>query len=142
MLTQPYLQPSPNLPRGMLDLLRESLPGNFTNRFLSSSASYRRIHQRDWSSDSSSSGVLSPVESHSSRRGHRRTLSLFSLSTHKAICSTAVIVLLTFVLLWSFKPSSRVQVAEVDRVEERPIAIGKSEDRDGREVFWWEQFPR
>jgi len=104
------------------------------------------IHRRDNSSDSSSSGLLSPVESPRLRRGHKRQLSLSSFGLRRSICSTTAIALVTIVgLWWTFVPAGQIQSQTTPIENDNSndlIPIGQSVDVDGREVFWWEQFPR
>ncbi|KIX08042.1 uncharacterized protein Z518_02697 [Rhinocladiella mackenziei CBS 650.93] len=122
----------------MIDLLSKSITGKLKTS--------HSVHIRDWSTDTSSSGLLSPVGSPKWRRGHRRQLSLtrFYIQPGKAICTAAAIALLTVVgLWWSFRPVGRVPMQEPDiEGDHGLIPMGQSESRDGREVFWWEQFPR
>ncbi|EXJ66559.1 uncharacterized protein A1O5_10229 [Cladophialophora psammophila CBS 110553] len=128
----------------MIDLLPKSL----TNKF--NDATVISIHKRDWSSDSSGSSLLNPVESPRPRRGRRRQWKISRLQPSKAICYAAAIALLTAVSLWWFlRPTSAgglIEIPEPDvddgLEEDGPIPMGKSVDRNGREVFWWEKFPR
>jgi len=103
------------------------------------------LHARALSEDSSSSGLLGPATS-SPRRGHLRRRSLSSFQARRSIWTAGTITLLMVlgVCLW-FSPTSPpanirgpVQVADDDG----DIPLGQSVDRGGREVFWWEQFPR
>ncbi|KAL6253398.1 hypothetical protein RBB50_001122 [Rhinocladiella similis] len=122
----------------MLELIPETVKHKFNSAIVA-------IHQRDNSSDSSSSGLLSPVGSPRLRRGHKRQLSLSSFSLRRSICSATAIVLLAIIgLWWTFVPAGQVQIQTTPIQDDNndSIPIGQSEDRDGREVFWWEQFPR
>lgn len=116
------------------------------------------IHKNDWSADSSSNGLLSPGGSSRLRRGHRRQLSFSRLRSKKAFCTTAVFVLI--LLLFALSPVSVDQLRDPYR-EESPVdratgdgeifigdtddggivPLGQSRERNGREFFWWEQFP-
>lgn len=78
---------------------------------------------------------------------HRRQLSLSSfparrLSTY-ALYALALLVC-ALVALWlhqnSTTPPPQAQIPKETPGERIPL--GQSRDRDGREVFWWEQFPR
>ncbi|KAK6387018.1 hypothetical protein LTS17_000283 [Exophiala oligosperma] len=121
----------------------ELIPGSVKHKLNSAIVA---IHQRDNSSDSSSSGLLSPVGSPRLRRGHKRQLSLSSFSPRRSICTATAIALLTIIgLWWTFVPAGQVQIQTTNSVQDDNndfIPIGQSVDRDGREVFWWEQFPR
>jgi hypothetical protein len=109
-------------------------------------------HRREWSTDSSGSSLLSHNGSSHVRRGHRRQWSLSKLKTGRALCTAGAIVLLTILgLLWSFGPGTVGSVLDVSDPDAQegdttdpngPIPWGKSVERGGREVFWWEQFPR
>ncbi|EXJ87352.1 hypothetical protein A1O3_04311 [Capronia epimyces CBS 606.96] len=122
----------------MLQLLPKSLAAKFDHPSTSAS------HERHWSTGSASSdGLLDPVGSPRARRAHRRQLSRPRFQPRKAIWSTAAIALLIVVgLLWSVEPTPLSQQRpDVQAQEEQgPIPIGQSRDRNGREVFWWEQF--
>ncbi|KIW30788.1 uncharacterized protein PV07_02490 [Cladophialophora immunda] len=128
----------------MIDLLPKSL----SNKFNDSAAI--SIHKRDWSTDSSGSSLLSPAESPRRRRARRRQWKLSRCLPSKAICYAAALALLTVISLWWFlRPTSTDGLFEILRpdvddsvAEDGPIPIGKSVDRAGREVFWWEEFPR
>lgn len=94
------------------------------------------FHSRDWSPDSSSDGLLSPTGSPGRPRWRKSRVSLLrSRRTAYWACLVFVVSLLGLLTL------SREQNAEpFDDGGEIPL--GQSRYRDGREVFWWEQFPR
>lgn len=127
----------------------ELLPKSVTSKL--NSPVWVTTHRRDWSSDSSGSSLLSPIET-PWRRGHRRQLGFARTKTSRAICTAAAIALLTVVLLWwTFSPTSDdfpLELLEPDIEDGNaadpngPIPAGKSVERNGREVFWWEEFPR
>ncbi|KAK5449413.1 hypothetical protein LTS15_008957 [Exophiala xenobiotica] len=121
----------------MIDLIPESVKDKFNNTIVA-------IHRRDHSNDSSSSGLLSPVGNPRLRLGHKRQLSLSSFNPRKSAWTAAGIALLTIISLWwSFGPVGRVDLqAPAQQDDNGAIPIGQSRYQDGREVFWWEQFPR
>jgi hypothetical protein len=121
----------------MIDLIPESVKDKFNNTIVA-------IHRRDHSSDSSSSGLLSPVGNPRLRLGHKRQLSLSRFNPRKSAWTAAGIALLTIISLWwSFGPVGRVDLQSPGRQDDNgAIPIGQSRYQDGREVFWWEQFPR
>ncbi|KAJ9495545.1 hypothetical protein H2202_009086 [Exophiala xenobiotica] len=121
----------------MIDLIPESVKDKFNNTIVA-------IHRRDYSSDSSSSGLLSPVGNPRLRLGHKRQLSLSRFNPRKSAWTAAGIALLTIISLWwSFSPVGRVDLqAPAQQDDNGAIPIGQSRYQDGREVFWWEQFPR
>ena len=107
----------------------------------SSSDSYARPN----ADDEADFGLLERAGS--PRRRHRRQLSLSSfparrLSTY-ALYALALLVC-ALVALWlhqrSTTPPPQVQIPKETPGERIPL--GQSRDRGGREVFWWEQFPR
>ncbi len=129
----------------------ELLPGSFKEKFISrTSTSTVAINKFDWTSDdvASSNGLLSPGAAGSPRflRGHRRHLSLSSFQPRKAGCTVAAATLLiAFAFLWLFvagaqEPGTGSALAAGG--DSGVIPIGQSRDRNGREVFWWEQFAR
>ncbi|KAI1620485.1 hypothetical protein EDD37DRAFT_659586 [Exophiala viscosa] len=85
---------------------------------------------------------LSPVGSPRSRWGHRHQLSLSSLRTRKILCSATAIAILTVLgLWWSFTHIDHLHVPT--RADDGgAIPLGQSRYRGGREIFWWEHFPR
>jgi len=121
----------------MIDLIPESVKDKFNNTIVA-------IHRRDPSSDSSSSGLLSPVGTPRLRLGHKRQLSLSSFNPRKSSWTAAAITLLTIISLWwSFGPVRRVGLQAPEQQDDNgPIPLGQSRYLQGREVFWWEQFPR
>lgn len=127
-------------PRGMIELLPESIRDIFTNSI--------SFYNRGWINDSTGSGLLSPGDLPRARRvGHKRHLSLSVFSPRKGLWTAAAIAFLTALgLWWSFGPISRLQIQVPDVEDAGPtfplIPLGESRDRGGREVFWWEQFPR
>ncbi|KAK5948405.1 hypothetical protein OHC33_010579 [Knufia fluminis] len=85
----------------------------------------------------------SPLGSGSPQLGHRRRISLSSFNPRKAAwLATAGLFVLGVLLLGTTTSyvSDALRQQEVD--DDAPIPLGKSVDRGGREVFWWEQFPR
>ncbi|OAL35374.1 hypothetical protein AYO20_05425 [Fonsecaea nubica] len=129
---------------GMLDLLPKSLSTKFNDAIAIST------HKRDWSTDSSGSSLLSPSQSPRPRRGRRRQWKRLRFLPSKTICYAAAIAILTVIALWWFlNPTPTGGHLEFSKPdvddgvpEDGPIPIGQSVDRGGREVFWWEQFPR
>merc|ERR1712000_167960 len=118
--------------RGMIDLIPESVKDKFNNTIVA-------IHRRDPSSDSSSSGLLSPVGTPRLRLGHKRQLSLSSFNPRKSSWTAAAITLLTIISLWwSFGPVRRVGLQAPEQQDDNgPIPLGQSRYLQGREVFWW-----
>jgi len=90
----------------------------------------------------------SPLSSGSPQLGHRRQISLSSFSTRKAAWLAAAGLLALAILLLGTTTSyvkdaigpQKTSAPAAD--DDRPITLGTSVDRGGREVFWWEQFPR
>lgn len=86
-----------------------------------------------------------PLGSSSPPPGHRRSASLSSFSPRKAawLVSTALLVLVVLLLTTTSYVGLAVDWrGNVSPDDDRPIPWGKSVGRGGREVFWWEQFPR
>jgi hypothetical protein len=93
--------------------------------------------------DEASFGLLAPG---SPRKRHRRQLSLSSFPARRVItyilCAAALLTC-ALVAIWLHANGSTLGEPKV--VAETPgerIPLGQSRDRGGREVFWWEQFPR
>lgn len=83
----------------------------------------------------------------SPQKRHRRQLSLSSFPARRLITYTlyaAALLICALVAVWLHLnravPAPKAPIAK-DTPGER-IPLGQSRDRDGREVFWWEQFPR
>ena len=82
----------------------------------------------------------------SPRFGHRRQISLSTVNPRKAAwLAAAGLFLLAIILLGTTTgfvtdAIARQKVAAAN--DDSPIPLGKSVGRGGREVFWWEQFPR
>jgi hypothetical protein len=127
----------------MLELLPESVREKFIPR---SSTSIIAANQLDWASDTSSNGLLSPAGSPRFRRGHRRHLSLSRFQPRKAVCTVAAVALfIVFALLWLFVAGAHEPGNGKDLAPDGDsgiIPLGQSRYRDGREIFWWEYFPR
>ncbi|KEF56616.1 uncharacterized protein A1O9_06805 [Exophiala aquamarina CBS 119918] len=115
-------------------------------------------HTHKWSADSSNGGLLSPEGSSRPRQGHRRQLSLSRLRSRKAFCSITAFVLI--LLVFAVSPVSVDQFRDPYSEEQSTdrfagsreivleghddggiVPLGQSRNRDGREFFWWEQFP-
>ena len=82
----------------------------------------------------------------SPRKRHRRQLSLSSFPARRlsiyALYALALLVC-TFLGIWLHQRSTAAPEPQIPK--ETPgerIPLGQSRDRDGREIFWWEQFPR
>ena len=94
------------------------------------------FHRRDWSSDSSSDGLLSPTGSPGRPRWRKSRASLLrSRRTAYWACLLFVVSLLS---LWTLLRKRNAEPFD----DGGEIPLGQSRGRDGREVFWWEQFPR
>ena len=94
------------------------------------------FHSRDWSSDSSSDGLLSPTGSPGRPRWRKSGASLLrSRRTAYWACLLFVVSLLS---LWTLSRDRNVEPYD----DGGEIPLGQSRYRDGREVFWWEAFPR
>jgi hypothetical protein len=82
----------------------------------------------------------------SPRKRHRRQLSLSSFPRRIFIYAVYAVALAGFLLGAKWLSSLAAGAQSDFRIpEETPgvqIPIGQSRMRDGREVFWWEQFPR
>jgi hypothetical protein len=94
--------------------------------------------------DEAAHGLLSFAAS--PRKRHRRQLSLSSFPRRIYIYAIYAAALAAFLLgaKWLSSLASSAQ-GEFRIPEEEPgvqIPIGQSRMRDGREVFWWEQFAR
>ncbi|ETI27144.1 hypothetical protein G647_09826 [Cladophialophora carrionii CBS 160.54] len=131
----------------------ELVPKSLTDKL--SSSAWITTHRHNWSSDSSGSGLLSPGGSPPLREGHRRHPSHSRFKPRRALWTAGAIAFLTVIALcWSLFPAridQRLEIPEpdvdhgdgADAIDsEAPIPPGKSVERNGREVFWWEQFPR
>jgi hypothetical protein len=96
--------------------------------------------------DDSGFGLLAPPGG-SPRKRHRRQLSLSSFPARRFITYAlyaAALVVCALVALW-LHLNSTITPKQAPVAKEIPgerIPLGQSRDRDGREVFWWEQFPR
>ena len=144
--------PTPNRRRlqcGMIELVPKSLTDKL------GASTWISTHRRNWSSDSSGSTLLSPSGSPRPRGAHRRQLSFSKFKPTRAVWALGAIAFLTILgLWWSLSPTNIDQEVEIsepdidpgevlDAIDPNgPIPVGKSVDRNGREVFWWEQFPR
>ncbi|KIV81461.1 hypothetical protein PV11_03648 [Exophiala sideris] len=96
----------------------------------------------DGDTESPIDGPLSPVGSPRSRWGHRRRLGLSNPRTRKILCTTTALAVLTVLgLWWSLRHFHYLQIP-VKEDDGGLIPLGQSRYRDGREVFWWEQFPK
>lgn len=95
-------------------------------------------HYRDWSQDSSSSGLLSPASSSPSRRG--RSPSVFRKRSGLAWVLGLFLFSLLAVWAWSKSQTTKPVLPTVD--DNGAIPIGESRSQNGREVFWWERYPR
>lgn len=89
-----------------------------------------------------------PLGSESPPLGHKRQVSLSSFSPRKATWLVCVALLLLIVLFaatttgYIWTSPGRISGPGIVPDDGERIPIGKSVDRDGREVFWWEEFPR
>lgn len=107
-------------------------------------AALLRMHEPKRGDDEAGYGLLGRPGS--PRKRHRRQLSLSSfparrLSTY-ALYAVALLVC-ALVALWLHQKGTGTPKPQIPK--ETPgerIPLGQSRDRDGREVFWWEQFPR
>ncbi len=94
------------------------------------------FHSRDWSSDSSSDGLLSPTGSPGRPRWRKSGATLLrSRRTGYWACLLFVVALLSLWTLWRKRSAEPFD-------DGGEIPLGQSRYRGGREVFWWEQFPR
>jgi hypothetical protein len=128
----------------VLDLLPKSLLSSKSSTKFRSSPALN--HSREWSGDSSSSGLLSPNISsrrHYQWRKTRRKSALW--------CAGALLAMGALVLWWysgavdaPLLAPARTSDTESLIVADNggKIPIGKSVERGGREVFWWEEFER
>ena len=112
----------------MLELLPKSLVDVVTRPKI--------FHSRDWSTDSSSDGLLSPTGSPVRARWRKSSASLFR--NRRSAYWACVLLVVVALGLWTW---SR-QDDEIPVHDGEEVPIGQSRYRDGREVFWWEQFPR
>lgn len=94
--------------------------------------------------DEADLGLLGRVGSPPKR--HRRQLSLSSFPARRLITYALYAVALlvcTLVAIWLHQGRTAAPAPQIPK--EMPgerIPLGQSRDRDGREIFWWEQFPR
>jgi hypothetical protein len=105
-----------------------------------SSDSFARVSAED----ESGFGLLAPAGS--PRKRHRRQLSLSSFPARRLVTyALYAAALLTCALVAAWLHFNSQGAPKNDLPKEAPgerIPLGQSRDRDGREVFWWEQFPR
>ena len=95
--------------------------------------------------DESGFGLLATAGS--SRKRHRRQLSLSSFPARRLVTYAlyaAALLVCALVAAWLHFNAQTALKAELPTVEfGETIPLGQSRrDRDGREIFWWEQFPR
>lgn len=101
------------------------------------------LHNRSSTRDNSI--PYTPVDNPGSKLGHRRQISLSSPNPRKI---TWVLVTSLFALVCFLAATAQYTSPLIGWHGTSPndddihIPLGKSVDRDGREVFWWEQFPR
>lgn len=94
--------------------------------------------------DDSGFGLLAPAGT--PRKRHRRQLSLSSFPARRlftyALYAAALLVC-GLLAAWLHFNNQGAPNAELPKevIGER-IPLGQSRDRDGREIFWWEQFPK
>jgi hypothetical protein len=80
----------------------------------------------------------------SPHKSPRRQLNISSFTPRRVLLFAIALVACVFAVTW-FGPSIINSTQETRIPEAVPgerIPLGQSRERDGREVFWWEQFPR
>ena len=92
-------------------------------------------HSRDWSTDSSSDGLLSPTGSPGRSRWRRSKSAWYR--PRRSIWLSVTLSTIAVFALWTFL-GRRHELLDDGGL----IPNGESRYREGREVFWWEQFPR
>lgn len=101
------------------------------------------IHSR--SSTHGASPAYSPIENPAAKPGHRRQISLSSPNPRKItwVVLAGLLAVACFLIATAKYTSPLIGwhgTSQDDR--DLYLPLGKSMDRGGREVFWWEQFPR
>lgn len=111
-------------------------------RQLSNTFDLLPLHTR--SANDGSSARYSSLDNQGAKLGHRRQISLSSPSPRKVtwLVLAGLFAFICFLVATARYTSPLIGwhgTSQDDR--DLYIPLGKSVDRDGREVFWWEQFP-